>query len=236
MKAFLDVPIPSVPSPQVCKDIDFVESPLVEIKETDKIKLSMQYPLLGFKNAESRCLLRQEAADMLNYAADLLPDGYKFIVWDAWRPLALQDELFYSYSEQIIKTFNLENLSEEEQKEEVNKFVAKPGKDKNFPPAHTTGGAVDVTIEGPDGNELDFGTEFDAFTDKTKTDYYENVDFEGDCSAEEFRNNRRMLYNIMIKAGFTNLPSEWWHYDYGDSNWGYIQKKPAIYDGIFEYR
>ncbi|CAK2155539.1 hypothetical protein VCRA2116O234_510012 [Vibrio crassostreae] len=32
-------------------------------------------------------------------------------------------------------------------------------------------------------------------------------------------NNRRLLYNAMIGAGFTNLPSEWWHYDYGNQMW-----------------
>jgi len=39
----------------------------------------------------------------------------------------------------------------------------------------------------------------------------------------------------MIEVGFSNLPSEWWHYEYGDKNWAYIQGKPAVYDGIFEY-
>ncbi len=41
-------------------------------------------------------------------------------------------------------------------------------------------------------------------------------------------------YNIMIKAGFTNLQSEVWHYDYGNRAWGYYKKKPAIYKGILE--
>ncbi len=36
---------------------------------------------------------------------------------------------------------------------------------------------------------------------------------------EQVRENRRLLYYAMIDAGFTNLPSEWWHYDYGDRFW-----------------
>ena len=30
----------------------------------------------------------------------------------------------------------------------------------------------------------------------------------------------------MIKAGFTNLPSEIWHYDYGNRAWAYYKKSP----------
>ena len=40
----------------------------------------------------------------------------------------------------------------------------------------------------------------------------------------------------MIKAGFTNLPSEIWHYDYGNRAWAYYNKKPAIYKGILELK
>ena len=39
--------------------------------------------------------------------------------------------------------------------------------------------------------------------------------------------------NVMTKAGFTNLPSEWWHYDYGDRFWAYYNKCSAIYEGVF---
>ena len=70
------------------------------------------------------------------------------------------------------------------------------------------------------------GTGFDAFSKKTNTVYYEGIN-------NEIRNNRRLLYYTMIKAGFTNLPSEWWHYDYGDRFWAYYTKKPAIYRGVF---
>jgi D-alanyl-D-alanine dipeptidase len=37
----------------------------------------------------------------------------------------------------------------------------------------------------------------------------------------------------MIKAGFTNLPTEWWHYDYGDKFWAYYNKTRTLYTGLF---
>ena len=189
--------------------------------------------MLGFKNEESRCFARREVAEMLYKAADMLPAGYRFRLWDVWRPFALQKELFESYSEKITKEFHLEELSEEERVAEISKFVANPKPDRVYPPAHTTGAAIDLTIVGPDGKELEFGTEFDAFTDKTKAAYYETQEAAGEPDADVIRKNRRLLYNIMIDAGFTNLPSEWWHFEYGDKNWAYTTKQPALYDGIF---
>lgn len=41
--------------------------------------------------------------------------------------------------------------------------------------------------------------------------------------------NRRLLYNAMISAGFTNLPSEWWHYDYDTKFWGYFTGKKPLF-------
>ena len=207
MNKFTSKPIPVISDPENCDNRDFIDSPLVEIKPNEKIIVDMQYPVLG----------------------------YKFVIWDAWRPFALQKELFISYSAKIIKEFHLEDKTKEEQEMEIGKFIANPIPDRELPPAHTTGGAVDLTIMGPDGKELEFGTDFDAFTDKTRAAYYETVDVESDPDARIIRDNRRFLYNVMIEAGFGNLPSEWWHYEYGDKNWAYIQGKPAVYDGIFEY-
>ena len=95
----------------------FIDSPLVPVEENDRIDIRMLYPVLGFQNAESRCLLRKEAWDMLQNAAEKLPEGYRFRIWDAWRPFALQKELFISYSADVIRDFHLEGLPEEEQQE-----------------------------------------------------------------------------------------------------------------------
>ena len=34
---------------------------------------------------------------------------------------------------------------------------------------------------------------------------------------EEARDNRRLLYNLMVSVGFVNYQCEWWHYAYGES-------------------
>lgn len=206
---------------------NFVDEEFVEIVDTDKIKVKMMYPLLNMDNGYKKCYVRKTVKEMLDKAAESLDDGYQFLIWDAWRPFSLQKELFEKYSIDIIKMFHLENMNEEERTQFISQYVANPKEDKIFPPAHTTGGAIDLTLL-KDGKELDFGTEFDSFSDKTNTTWFENHDEDN-----EIRDNRRYLYWTMIHAGFTNLPSEWWHYEYGDQNYSRVSGKSAIYQGVF---
>ena len=190
----------------------------------------MQYPVLGMKNAEPQCLMRKEAAERLFAAAKKLPKGYRFRIWDAWRPFALQQELYETYSMNIIRDFGLDQVSESERDAVIRGFVSEPVEDRETPPVHTTGGAVDLTILDASGKELDMGTAFDAFTEKTKTNFFEQADKE---PLRTIRENRRLLCRVMLKEGFTNLPSEWWHFDYGDRFWADFKDKTAIYGGAF---
>lgn len=216
-----------VPEPQIYTDADFRDSEFAAIESNEYFTVEMQYPLLGLKNAESRCLVRAEVYELLVKAAKALPKGFKLKIWDAWRPFALQKELYSVYSDRIIEEFDLGEYYREQQKAIIAKYVSEPVENSDIPPVHTTGGAVDLTIIGADGCDLHMGTEFDAFAAKTETAYFENGN---DIDA---RYNRRLLYSVMTDAGFTNLPSEWWHYDYGDRFWAFYNKRPAIFKGVF---
>lgn len=219
--------IPSIAEPERYTNICFTSESFVELKSNEVLDICMQYPLLGMKNAENRCFVRQEVYNKLLEATRLLPTGFKFKILDAWRPFLLQYELYEKYSTDIIKEFKLEEYSEEQRNEVISKFVSIPVIDINVPPVHTTGGAIDLTIIDDTGIELNMGSYFDEFSDRTYTTFFEKG------SSELIRDNRRLLYNIMTSVGFTNLPSEWWHYDYGDRFWAYYNRKPAIYKGVF---
>lgn len=209
---------------------DFINSPLVEIPKETGIIVDMQYPKLGMKEAIDDCLVRKEVLDKLIRAKKYLPKGYTFKIWDAYRPLELQKELYYTYKDKIIKDFKHENLSKEKQKELINKYVSFPDKNEQLPPLHSTGGAIDLTITNEKtGKDLDMGIGFDDFSPLAHTDA-----FEKDGMDKTIRDNRRLLYNSMTKAGFTNLSSEVWHYDYGDRAWAFYTKNPAKYKGIFK--
>ena len=207
---------------------NFLDYDLVEVHDSDLIKVDMQYPKLGMDNAIDKCYLKKEVYERLKIAAINLPDGYTLVILDAYRPFELQKELFDKYSIIIEKKFHLENYSENDKHNFINKFVSIP--DKYNPPAHTTGGAVDVTLAYKD-KYLNLGCNFDEFCDRTYTNYYKDYK---DLESINIHNNRMILYNSMIKAGFTNLASEYWHYDYGDKNWAYITGNDVLYDEIIK--
>jgi len=90
-----------------------------------------------------------------------LPDGYKFVIFDAYRPIELQQSLFDSYKEKLRK----ENpfLNEEELIKLTLNFVALPSYDENKPSPHITGGAIDLSICDNKRRLLNMGTYFDEF-------------------------------------------------------------------------
>jgi len=230
--------IPDISEPQSYESTDFqaavseaADSRFVEIRETELIKVAMQYPVMGMHHAEQGCFVRKKVYEMLLLAARMLPLGYQLKILDAWRPFALQQELYRTYSERIVKEFGSDGCSEEEKRNVIRKFVSEPVNDRDLPPVHTTGGAVDLTIIRKDGTELEMGTGFDAFTEKTYTSFFEKQEETPENIV--VRDNRRLLYHIMTEAGFTNLPSEWWHFDYGDRFWAFYNQKPALYRGAF---
>ncbi len=222
--------IPDVQDPSRYTEAAFTDSGFVELVTNDVLDVKMMYPLLGMRCAEQRCFLRQEAYDRLIDAAKKLPEGCRFRIWDAWRPFELQQELFREYAEKIITKFDLEDLDNSAKTAFISKYVSPPENNEDVPPVHTTGGAVDLTILDPQGNELDMGSGFDEFTDRTHTAYYESL---SGGRIQTIKENRRLLYHVMTESGFTNLPSEWWHYDYGDRFWAYYKEQPAIYRGVF---
>lgn len=220
--------IPEINDPEVFEEINLSHSKFIRLENCDEFDIKMQYPLMGLKNSVSACYVREELLDRLIAAKSFLPDNVKFRILDAWRPMALQLELYDLYSGVITEKFNLKKENEDIRNKIISKYVSYPSNNIFLPPVHTTGGAVDLTLVDCEGNELDMGTGFDSFSDMTKTDYYEV-----NALNEKIRNNRRLLYNAMTGAGFTNLPSEWWHFDFGDRFWAYYNKTPAIYEGIF---
>lgn len=222
-------PIHSNTSPSFPLEYNISFHKMVEIDESIPIKVHMFYfEEMGLKNAVKQCYVREEVLDRLLNVQKKLPDGIKICILDTWRPLKLQQELYDFYSKDIIKRYNLESMDPVGRQKFISKFVSIPVFDEMRAPVHTTGGAVDLTLIDTDGKPLNMGTDFDDFSEKANTDYYEHH-FD-----REITKNRRLLYNAMTDEGFTNIPSEWWHYDYGDSYWGFYKGKPPFYGGFFD--
>lgn len=170
---------------------------------------------------------RKTVVDMLLRAQTLLPTGYKFKIFDAYRPIIVQQELWgYYYAKEKEKNPDAD-------KKELDRltafWVSKLSYNILEPSLHNTGGAVDLTIIDENGKELNMGCDFDDFSDRAWTNHFEKYE-----DNKVVRNNRRILYNVMTAVGFTNLPSEWWHYDYGDDKCAQFNHTAPLYSGILD--
>lgn len=221
-------PIPHEDLPEEQFETNFVGEPFVKVNNDDKIIVDMQYIKQNIPYATDNCFMRESAYKLLLKASELLPGGYKFKIYDAWRPFRVQEWLYNHYKDLLEQKYSY--LSPKELQKKINFYVSSPSSNIYSPPVHCTGGAVDLTITDSFGKELKMGSEFDEFEDFAHTDFFENSD------NIEVRNNRRLLYNIMKSVGFTNLPSEWWHFDYGTKFWGHYKSLPIKYTGAFEIK
>ena len=75
---------------------------------------------------------------------------------------------------------------------------------------------------------LEMGTVFDGVHSQTATRFYEEL-AELNEKERQILNNRRILWNVMNEAGFSNYPEEWWHFDYGNQFFSALTGRMAIY-------
>lgn len=195
----------------------------------ERVLARPQYYFQGLTHALPEIYLREGVFERLLTASQALPSGHRFIVLDGWRPLPLQQSLFDRYKDELAQ--KRPELDEEALRELARRFVAEPRSDPRCPSPHSTGGSVDLTVADAMGRILPMGSEFDETSDRSETLYLESRT-DGDLSEGELRalGNRRLLYHVMVSAGFTNYPDEWWHFDYGNQNWALMSgRKAAVY-------
>ena len=141
--------------------------------------------------------LRREAAEALGRAVDWLARhqrGVQLVVLDALRPQRVQEAL---WSE-------LEGTP-------LTKYLAHPARRS----IHSFGMAVDVTLLDAQGRELDMGTGFDEMTPASHPEFEAEQLAQGGLTAAQLT-HRGWLRAAMRFAGFQTIPTEWWHFDFGD--------------------
>lgn len=153
------------------------------------------YRVAGWPGTVESTWLRQTVLDRLLEAQRALPSNFGLAVWDAWRsPTTIRAlyQHFYGPGSTLPPG-----------------FLADP--DGPHVPAHSTGGAVDVTLT-LHGEVLELGTPFDEFTDLAAAMAFED-------QPGEIRDRRRLLRATMLQAGFVGFDDEWWHFSFGDQAW-----------------
>lgn len=181
--------------------------------------------------------IRKRVAEMLVQVNALLaPYCREVFVLDGYRPIDCQRGLwsFYLSQARTVHPF----ADEETQKRYARQFIVDPSAfsptDSSSWPAHTNGGAVDITMKHLDtGRVVNMGSEFEQITETSQNHFYERLLDQGDISdGDERLVNRRILHWAMHSVGFINDPFVFWHYDWG--NQLYVKMAKKLFDDPIE--
>lgn len=138
--------------------------------------------------------LHHLAATGLENAAALLAreaPGHRLLVLDALRPHRVQIELWDF----------LEGT-------DLRQYVADPARGS----IHSFGMALDVTLVGPDGRELDMGSGYDEMSEVSHPRLEAEHLARGVLTTAQAR-NRGLLREVLLRSGFQGIDNEWWHFD-----------------------
>lgn len=116
--------------------------------------------------------------------------GYRFIIYDAARPLSVQRSMYDKVAGTPLKI-----------------YVAPASRGGR----HNYGVAVDLSILDAAGKPLDMGTPFDFFGEQAHIGDEERWVRAGKMAREVIA-NRALLRRIMRSAGMRPYDKEWWHY------------------------
>lgn len=145
--------------------------------------------------------LTKEAADALkNVSDDLMAQGYRIKIYDAYRPQTAVNH-FKAWAEDLQATEMKAYFYPEVDKSELfsrGYIASKSG--------HSRGSTVDLTIvDMLTGREVDMSGAFDYFGRLSHGDYTATL------TQAQF-DNRMILQKAMVDNGFRPLAEEWWHF------------------------
>ena len=149
---------------------------------------------------EPCALLTKEAARALLAASNEMKAlGYRFKVFDAYRPVcAVKQFVMWGIEDTDIRLKPYFYPDLEKQELFMKGYIAKQS-------SHSRGSTVDLTLlDMKTGKELDMGSPFDLFSELSHPD-------NRDITDEQYE-NRMILRNVMIRNGFAPINCEWWHF------------------------
>ncbi|MBQ2519080.1 MAG: M15 family metallopeptidase, partial [Bacteroidaceae bacterium] len=166
---------------------------------------------------EPTALMTRQAADSLRAVSDdVMRQGYRLKIYDAYRPQRAVDHFVRwaaDLGDTLMKPYFYPNLAKSVLFEQEY-IYEKSG--------HTRGSTVDLTLfDMKTEKELDMGGTFDWFGHESHPDFGgnpETMEFTGagdSITAQQFA-NRMLLRRAMMSHGFKPLTSEWWHFTLAD--------------------
>lgn len=204
------------------------------------------YALFGapYGNASPWMLRRQVLAALLQ-AADALDarrPGWRLKLFDAWRPVPVQAFMVWrEFGLQAARAGrSLESCRDPAELQARNpelyaalaatvfEFWGIPSDDPRTPPPHSTGAAIDLTLQDAAGREVDMGCPIDETTARAYPDHYAAAT---SPETRGFHEQRTLLHEVMTSAGFNRHGNEWWHFSLGDQMWAWARGERAAIFG-----
>jgi len=215
--------------------------PLVKIPlEKFAVVSPHPYQQLGADyQGKSPYYLRQSVVDaLIQVQAELQQHhpNWQIQIFDAYRPVAVQQFMVnYTFKQAAeargLKPNKLTQIQQQDIWEQVYQLWAIPSLDDNYPPPHSTGGAIDISLVDDSGNTINMGSEIDELSVRSHPDYYANSIT---SIAQQYHYHRQLLCNMMQNAGFQRHPGEWWHFCLGDQMWAYLSNSVTARYGRVE--
>jgi D-alanyl-D-alanine dipeptidase len=179
----------------------FVAAGLIDVHAIDdSLKVNLvnsdpdkNYFRTNFYNGLNKAFLRRLVAKKLSLAQKHLKSQfpeYSILIMDAARPRSVSQIMYDK-----MKGTKFE------------KFVANPKKGS----MHNYGIAVDLTIVDGNNKEIDMG--FTPFYKSDLSIYWNYMKLKMFDLSELQKKNRKLLSDVMQKAGFISLSYEWWHFN-----------------------
>lgn len=176
--------------------------------------------ILSISDTIPTLLVRKTFGERLIRAGQLLAQqGARLVINETYRDLRKQRATFNEVYAELQQNFP--KLSKARLWEKVTQFIADP----DLTPPHCTGGAADVYLaNAATGQLLDMGAPINTLGE-TAALMCQEISLEG-------RQNRELLLQAMLDAGCAPLPTEWWHFSYGEKYWAAFYDTKAVYDVI----
>lgn len=194
-----------IPKDTSCLDSLFKSYDLIDVQSLDSsIKVNLKYAdtvnflklnvYQGLKKAYFPCEVAISVHNAQSYLKQLNPD-YSLLIFDAARPLHIQQMMWDSL----------------DMPPDIKYAYLSPPYTISL---HNYGCAIDVSIIDLKTNKLlDMGTDFDFFGKLSQPAYEWHFLKTKELSQEAFE-KRKLLRNVMQKAKFSPITSEWWHFNY----------------------
>ena len=145
----------------------------------------------------NRAYLQKDVAQRLascqKYLETINP-GYSLLIYDAIRPVSVQQKMWDA----------LDSLPPDER----SKFVSNPQNRSN----HNFGAAIDLTICDENNKPLDMGAGYDDIREIAYPRLEKKFLKSGELKAFHIA-NRELLRKVMRSQNFTNITTEWWHFN-----------------------